>query len=213
MMLRQCLWAVLAFAVSLLAVSDSSAWGRRGPAVIESPDYFYPPFAGNAYPMTYGFPYNTPYGFPYTIPYVAPYPYYGILPPPFATMQRYYDNDPRRTAAEFNQGDRLDYEPRKRATDYPAVPFGRSPEEKQADTTRARFEINVPTADAIVLFDGVKMTQTGLRRVLVTPPLVDGKIYSATIECSWKDEAGTTIRRKKAFDFVIGQQISHTFSE
>ena len=55
------------------------------------------------------------------------------------------------------------------STPYPAVPFGRSPAEQQADLTRARFEITVPTADAIVLFDGVKMTQTGLRRVFMTP--------------------------------------------
>jgi uncharacterized protein (TIGR03000 family) len=213
MMLRRCFWALLAVAVSLLAVSDLSAWGRRGPAVIDSPDYFYPPFAGNAYPMTYGFPYNTPYGFPYTIPYVAPYPYYGILPPPFAAMQRYYGNDTGRTGIEYNRTDTLDYEPRKRSTPYPAVPFGRSPAEQQVDLTRARFEIDVPTAEAIVLFDGVQMKQTGLRRVFVTPPLVEEKVYSATIEASWKDEAGTTIRRKRAFDFVIGQKVSHAFSE
>ena len=209
-MLRRCFWALLAVSVSLLAVSDLSAWGRRGPAVIDSPDYYYPPFAGNAYPMTYGFPYNTPLGVPYTIPYVAPYPYYGILPPPFAAMQRYSANNPGPATGAYSRADTLNTEPRKRGAEYPGVPFG---SEKQADLGRARFEITVPTAEAIVLFDGVKMTQTGLSRVYMTPPLVEGKDYSATIECTWKDEAGTSIRRKKAFDFGHGARIVHTFSE
>jgi uncharacterized protein (TIGR03000 family) len=213
MMSRRCFWALLAVSVSLFAVSDLFAWGRRGPAVIQSPDYYYPPFYGNAYPMTYGFPYNTPYGVPDAIPYVAPYPYYGVLPPAFAAMQRYYGyNSGQATGIDSRVGT-LDYEPRRRSTQYPAVPFGASTEDRQTDLTRARFEINVPVADAVVLFDGVKMTQTGLQRIFLTPPLVEGKIYSATFEVQWTAEDGARLTRKKSFDFVIGERLAHTFIE
>jgi uncharacterized protein (TIGR03000 family) len=213
MMFRRCLWALLAVSFVLVAAADSDGSGR-GPAVVQSPYYGYPPVFVPGYMYSYGFPYNTPYGYPYTVPYVAPYPAYGILPPPIQGWQNVLGGGSAgKSGAETKGSDAINYEPRKRGSVYPAVPFGTAPEEQRADLSRARFEITVPTADAVVLFDGVKMKQTGLKREYVTPPLRNDKEYAATIEVSWQDEAGTTVRRKKSFDFVSGQRITHTFSE
>src|SRR5438093_127011 len=111
MKFRRCLWALLAVSLVLLAVCQASAFGpRRPPAVVQSPYYGYP---GVYVAPSYGYPYNTPYGYPYVMPYIAPYPAYGILPPPFAVMQRYYADDlylGRRATGLYSPADALDYE-------------------------------------------------------------------------------------------------------
>jgi len=182
----------------VLGVSELGAFGPRRAAVIPAPYY----------------PYPYAYSAPFYNPYVAPLPAYGVIPLPLTTYQNFYGYDPyfgARRPAEGPVGDPLDYVPRKRPTAYPAVPFGGPPE--QTDIRRARFEITVPFADAVVLFDGSKTTQTGLSRVYVTPALTEDKLYSATIEVSWKAEDGATIRQKKSFDFVAGETLRHKFSE
>ena len=95
----------------------------------------------------------------------------------------------------------------------PKVDYPPPAEDTQADAARARFEITVPTADAAVWFDGVRMTQTGLTRVFVTPPLAEGKMYSATIEAKWIAEDGAKLSQKKVFDFMTGEKRTHTFRE
>ena len=213
----RCLWALLAVSLVLLVVSESRAFGPRRSGVVPSPDYgfadFYPP---PGYPpiLQYGYPFNTPY--PPGMPYVAPYPYYGILPPPYATLQRLNREDPyygRRTTGEYNATDTLPYEPRKRPTAYPAVPFGPSPAEQQVDSSRARFEITGADGRRGRAVRRREDDADGVARIFVTPALVEGKNYSSTFEVSWKDEAGTSILRKKTFDFVAGQKVSHTFGE
>ena len=209
--------------LAILGASDADAFGRRGPAVIASPYYGNPYYGGFPYPYYGGFanPYYGGMGYAYN-PYVAPLPAYGILPPPLATYQMLYgaSYDPfyhgvRRAADDYSlRSDALDYVPRKRSSLYPAIPFGTQPPDREgADPTRARFEITVPAASAVVWFDGVKMTQTGLVRVFVTPALAEGKEYTSTIKAQWTAEDGATITRERAFDFKAGGSIQFRFVE
>lgn len=220
--------------LGVLGMIEAGPFGRRGPAVIQSPAYIdpyvpayappvvgphggLPAYSGQASPAP-AYPHMAPVpAYPPPIhPYTAPLPGYGILPPPLATYQMIYGFDPyaggRQTNAYANATDQLDYTPRKRPELYPAIPFGKGPA-SEVDVRRARFEIAVPTPNAIVLFDGAKTKQTGLNRVFVTPPLVEDKLYSSTIEVEWTDEAGTKLRRKKTFDFVAGERLEHRFSD
>lgn len=183
--------------LGVLGVSEANAWGRRGPAVVPSPVY-------------YG------YGYPYYHSYVQPLPTYGVLPPPLLAYQSVYGYDPyygTRRQGDGAVADPLDYVPRKRTSTHPAIPYSPSPESKLEDLRRARFEIHVPNEKAVVLFDGVATKQTGVTRVFVTPPLLEDKLYSSTIEVQWTDEAGTRISRRKTFDYVAGESMSHRFSE
>jgi uncharacterized protein (TIGR03000 family) len=147
--------------------------------------------------------------YPYYNPYVAPYPGYGILPPPLATYNYLYGNtyDPA-----YRTHDARDYnEPpaRKRNSLYPAVPFEKS--DRIADIRRVRFEITVPTEDAIVLVDGVQMKQTGLNRVFVTPPMDEDRLYSSTFEVTWSVGEGKTNSIRRTFEFVAGETVRYTF--
>lgn len=202
MKLVRCIGAFVAAMVlfSMLCAADVSARGRRGgPAVIQSP-YYVDPYVP-------GFTPN---------PYIAPLPAYGILPPPLATYQMIYGYDPylggRQRSTTANSTDALDYVPRQRPDLYPAIPFGKSPA-VATDPRRARFEITVPVASASVLFDGAATKQTGLTRVFMTPQLVEDKFYTSTIEVVWRDEAGTELRRKKTFEFIAGETVTHRFAE
>jgi len=184
----------------LLCAADVSAFGRR---TIMPPMY-------NVYPYGYVYPQFNPY-----MPgggYVMPLPAYGVTPLPLATWQMLgYDYGIQKPPA--NTMNELDYVPRSRPSLYPAVPYEPTPTQRAADLKRARFEITVPTADAVVTFDGAKTTQKGLSRVFVTPSLTEDKLYTATIEVQWADEAGTKITRRRTFEFVAGETITHRFAE
>jgi uncharacterized protein (TIGR03000 family) len=194
MTIQRCMATLLAASVLFGLASSADAFGRR---TIMPPVY-------NVYP--YG------YVYPQFNPYVAPLPAYGILPQPLATYQMWgYDIGGPQTGG--NPTDTLNYVPRSRPNVYPAVPYEPSPAEREADRNRARFEIKVPTKDAIVIFDGKKTTQTGLTRSFVTPALGVDKLYTATIEVSWQDEAGTTVTRRQVFNFVAGETLTHQFKE
>jgi len=204
MTFRRCIGTMLAASVSilLLCATDVSAFGRRS---MMAPNY--------------GYGYN-PYGYGYAYPQFNPYmsspgygamplPGYGVTPLPLATLQM-LGYDFVQKEADTPQ---LDYVPRKRPSLYPAVPYDPTPQERAADLKRAKFEITVPTADAIVLFDGAKTTQKGLNRRYFTPALVEDKLYTATIEVQWTDEAGTKVTRRRTFEFVAGETITHRFGE
>jgi uncharacterized protein (TIGR03000 family) len=151
-------------------------------------------------------------------PYIAPYPGYGIMPLPFATYRSLYGEDlyssknatPPGTLPTFQ----MDYLPRVRGGLYPAVPYEKAPDTRppggaKDDVTRFRFEVTVPTADAVVLLNGAKTTQTGLRRTYVTPPLVADKHYVYTVEVQWTDDAGSRRTEKTSFDFLLGEPSKH----
>lgn len=89
--------------------------------------------------------------------------------------------------------------PRSRSSLYPALPVNGSnfnndliiiPASGTAPDDRARLEIRVPVADAKVWLDGVPMTQTGLTRRFVTPPLDPASRYSYEVKVQWRDGSG-----------------------
>ncbi len=173
---RRCVGALLAAAVLLAA-----------PSAVPAGEFA--PRAYHGYSVPSGAPYQTPaYGWYYYNPYVAPYPAYGILPPPFATLGM----------LDGNLGRARNQVQRER-------PPEKSADELVADVTRFRFEITVPTADAVVLVGGAKTTQQGLHRVYATPPLVVDKHYTYTVEVQWVDDSGSKRTEKTSFDFLLGE--------
>jgi uncharacterized protein (TIGR03000 family) len=160
--------------------------------------------------MYYSYP-STGYGdyyLPYENPYVAPLPGYAILPLPLASPNW----RPERGWIGFGRDSTSDRGPRSRPTLYPAVPYEPTP--SATDRLRARFEIGVPYANALVTFDGAKTKQAGLNRVFVTPPMEEGKEYTVTIAVQWMKEDGSmSTPRTKTFNVKAGQTIQHTFVE
>ena len=192
MMFRRCIGALLAVAafLALLGSTRLSAQTPRRDTVAPGATYYYPgPYGGPIYP--------------YYFPYVAPYPFYSILPPPLAAMR----------AAGYDMHGIQPESPARKRTTSDVVPYEKTPAERLSDLRRVRFEISVPTADAIVLLDGKKTKQTGLKRVFVTPPMEEDRLYSSTIEVQFTDASGTTRTRTKTFDFVAGETVRHQFIE
>ena len=181
MMYRRCVGALLAAAVvfGALSAGQVGAFGPRRAA--------YVPYYGYAEP--YGAPYLAPGYEYYYNPYIAPFPAYGILPPGYEAIRMAYGE--QRTEAR-----------RERPPERPAEDLG-------ADLTRFRFQITVPTENAIVLVGGAKTTQTGLKRVYVTPPLVVDKNYVYAVEVQWTDGAGAKQVEKTSFDFLLGDPTKH----
>ncbi len=214
-------------AMLALAVMSTIGLGQVLPRRTYSQgSYTYDPAIVNTGPVfhSYMFPpyYSTPH-------YILPLPGYGVLPPHLATNPwHYYNYNMYSNAGQFNPGQRqdsffseargqvsdpLDYTPRKRNALYPAVPFEKTREERLTDIRRVRFEITVPYENAVVYFDGVATKQTGLSRVFVTPPMGEDREYTATIRVEFKDASGTDRTRQKAFTFVAGETVRHTFIE
>jgi uncharacterized protein (TIGR03000 family) len=195
---RRCTWALCVAAVVLgsFAGSTADAGGRRA-FVAPSVAYYNPPPIGG-------------YGVYYWM-YVAPLPGYGILPPPFSMMNQYgYAYDPyglgyQRSAEGYG------YTPRMRVSLYPAIPFEKAAQERLTELRRVRYEITVPCANAVVLFDGVKTKQTGMTRVFVTPPMQEDKEYTSNITVEWTDKDGTPRTRTRTFAFRGGDTVRHTF--
>ncbi len=173
---RRCVGALLA-AVGLLAAPSAVQAGE--PVSRQGPIV---PYVGQVNP------YGVPYGWYYYNPYVAPLPAYGILPPPLATLGMVQGNfGPARYEL------RRDRPPEKAAA------------ELVADVTRFRFEVTVPTANAVVLIGGAKTNQQGLHRVYLTPPLIVDKHYTYTVEVQWTDDGGSRRTEKMSFDFLLGE--------
>lgn len=187
MIYRRCVWALLAAA----GVFAAPAAAQQGGPDLRGPDLHGPmvaPYYSGPYPVPHWVPTPT-YGWQYYNPYVEPLPGYGILPPPLATLQM--------IERRFERGP-LPPPPRVRA------PL-ESAQDLVADVTRFRFEVTVPTADAVVLVNGAKTTQQGLQRMYVTPPLVVDKYYTYTVEAQWTDQAGVRRTEKTSFDFLLGE--------
>lgn len=233
MKLGKCVWALLvgAFLLSSFGTNDASAFARRriAPApiaVTPQPVYVAPaptptidaapaasvPLTGANLPQNVlpAIPYAMPYA---NNPYVAPFPYYSILPPalPYATPAnaRYgtgYDGR-QKTAEDYGYGPQyFDQPPRKRVP--LPVPEREREIDRTADLRKVRFEVSVPTDDAIVLIDGNKTKQVGRQRVFMTPPLDDDRIYSSTIEVFWT-EGNQKRSDKQTFDFFPGDIVRY----
>jgi uncharacterized protein (TIGR03000 family) len=190
----------------MLCVSGVTASGRR----TNIPPVY------NAYPWGYVYPQFNPY--------IAPAPAYGVMPIPYYGVgpQQGWGGGPlpyRGFEPNFRQAvpgpttNDIDYIPRARPSLYPAVPYEPTPTKGAADKQRARFEFTVPVPNAVVLFDGVKTTQTGLNRVFNTPTLAEGKQYTMAVEVQFRDEAGTPVTLRRTFEFTAGETITHRFAE
>jgi uncharacterized protein (TIGR03000 family) len=61
-----------------------------------------------------------------------------------------------------------------------------------ADATKAvgHLRVRLPSADAVVWANGVRMGETGTVRVFNTPPLTPGKSYSYDVRVRWMGPAG-----------------------
>jgi uncharacterized protein (TIGR03000 family) len=221
---HQCIGAFLAATVVLgsLGLSEANAQSRTffAPWVTYYPPG--PPITTPTAAMTYQYYPTAPaYYSTYSMynPYVAPYPAYGILPPPFLTERYGWDlsgTDPRaRRIAEtygYARGS-FDVEDRKRASLAPAVPYQPVKEEAVGDGRRVRFEITVPSPNAIVTIDGAKTRQTGIAREYITPALELDRLFTSTIVVEWRDEVGQKQTRSKSFDFIAGETVRFTFRE
>ena len=185
-----------------LAVSQADAFPRRfGPTV--------------GYSWGPAWSYGPAVGYPYYQAYVMPLPAYGILPPPLATYNMLYGAGGARPTDDFYYRSR-DYNepaPRARPNLYPAVPNDKKGDARVEDLRRVRFDISVPYENAVVFFDGAKTTQTGVRRVYMTPPLEEDKQYVMTIKVEFTDKAGDRRIRESNFTVVSGQIVTHTFVE
>jgi len=203
MKLHQCHWGLVAALALFGTVATTNAdaqfryyYSPMGPFVrspLYTPSY------------TYGYSYN---------PYVAPYPAYGILPGPVVLGAWQYGSEgySGRTAQDYGYTqDQFATPPRKRTSLYPAVPFEKTPGDRLADIRRVRFEIQVPSENAVVLIDGTETKQAGLSRVYLTPPMDEDRLFTSAFEVRWTDEQGKAQSLRKTFEFVAGETLRHTF--
>jgi uncharacterized protein (TIGR03000 family) len=203
MKLHQCHWQRIAVFVLLGTIATSSARAQY---------IFYSPMG----PFVRSPLYTPPSYYSYSSnPYVAPYPAYGVIPGPivlspwqFGSNQTYTG----RTAEDYGYTqDQFTTPPRQRNSMYPAIPYEKSPADRLADIRRARFEIQVPRENAVVLVDGVETKQSGLSRVYVTPPMAEDRLFTSEFEVRWTDDQGKTHTERKNFEFVAGETLRHSF--
>ena len=216
---HRCLWTLVVASLFIAAIGAEKADAfpqRRGWSAPGVTYYSFPGPAG----ASAGLPYVTPGAnylplapsyYPYYYhPYIAPYPAYGIMPPPFGTMnilsgQGQYGRTDGNTYRSTRE---LDYTPRKRPDLNPAIPFEPRAIDILEDIRRVRFDVTVPTEDAIVIFDGVETKQKGLKRLFVTPPVEEDRLYTSTIEVRWVDAAGAKHTRTEKKEFVAGEKFT-----
>jgi uncharacterized protein (TIGR03000 family) len=68
----------------------------------------------------------------------------------------------------------------------------------------AIVEVTAP-ADAVILFDGHKTTQTGTHRVFATPPLPTGQNYSYLVEATFQQDGKPVTQRQRVQVHAGGQ--------
>jgi uncharacterized protein (TIGR03000 family) len=78
-------------------------------------------------------------------------------------------------------------------------------------TNQASVRVIVPTADAVVRLQGQVMPQTGLERVITSPPLEPGWDYAYKVRASWTQD-GRAVEREKTVTFRAGQQVVADFT-
>jgi uncharacterized protein (TIGR03000 family) len=65
-------------------------------------------------------------------------------------------------------------------------------------------------SDAVVSFDGVKMSATGTVREYSTPPLESGRRYAYEVRASWQ-EGGHTVTQTQRVPVTVGAHPAVTF--
>jgi uncharacterized protein (TIGR03000 family) len=176
--------------------------GGRGVFINTSPFLYSPGLYGlGGYSGLYGYPY-TGYGLGmYPNYYNGPFynNFYSYYYPTYASSLSYVSAYlPSRSYAPLSAtnpylGQTTDYRSR-----YTIV--------GHADTSKARFEVLVPRADAEVWFDGVKRDETGAVRTFTTPSLTPGAKYAYTVRARWQ-EGNRTLTRSKDVYFKAGQLV------
>lgn len=97
-------------------------------------------------------------------------------------------------------------EPRMRPAVWPAIPYREAPR----SDARARLDVRVPSESAQVSLNGVTMTQTGIDRHYVTPPLEPGS-YTFDVRVSWRDASGKEMMRTRQVEVRPGENQSVDF--
>jgi uncharacterized protein (TIGR03000 family) len=116
----------------------------------------------------------------------------------YATPPEYYSNEPTPEYSGFDQ-----------------VPTNRiygnimSGARTAADMNTARVEVRVP-ANAEVMFEDEKTTQTGSSRQFVSPPLTPGEKYVYDIQARWT-ENGRQVSRTRHIPIQAGQVVRVDF--
>ena len=95
---------------------------------------------------------------------------------------------------------------------YPATAWRDPDPEPTATTRRAQINVSVPSADAQIWIDGVRMKQTGLERRFVTPVLDAGTDYEMEVRASWRDSAGASQSQTRRISVRAGGQQSLDFT-
>jgi uncharacterized protein (TIGR03000 family) len=162
--------------------------------------FFFSPFWGSGLGNNWGWGGPNYYGFggPWGYGNGPYYPSYGAFPNVFNPYGFGYNSWSYSGPITMPGWIASGYSPRFRSSLYPALPVDSAsnndvliiPASSPAPDDRARLEIQVPVADARVWLDGVPMTQTGLSRRYVTPPLDPNSRYSYEVKVRWRDDRG-----------------------
>jgi uncharacterized protein (TIGR03000 family) len=75
----------------------------------------------------------------------------------------------------------------------------------------ARIQVLLPTADAVVLFDGHRTQQQGTERVFETPPLPAGGPATYTLTASWT-EKGRRVSLERRVEVRPGNEVLVNFT-
>jgi uncharacterized protein (TIGR03000 family) len=185
-------------------------------------------------PYTFGgqSPWSGPYGYPgmyggygypgmyggYGYPGMGGYP--GLRPGPVGLGSGYpYGGGGQggQGAANYYSGPLIlpgwaarEEEPRKRDTLHPALPIAYSRGVMARDDT-AHIQVQLPNGKAVVEFQGVKTSQTGMMRNFVSPPLADGD-YTYTIVARWMVD-GKQHTEKKSVTVQPGSTVFVDFTK
>jgi uncharacterized protein (TIGR03000 family) len=178
--------------IGLLFVTarPAEAWGRWG-------GYWGGPYYGY-----YGGYYGAGWGWGY--PYAGYYPYRSWVysGSPYATYypSYYYSSVPAYTYGAA-----------------PAYTFGSPSSSAQsfyyapsAVDTRAHMTVEVPSPSAQVWLEGQPMTQEGMVRTFVSPPLESGHDYTYTVRARWLQN-GSTNDQTKTVRVRTGQDVAVRF--
>jgi uncharacterized protein (TIGR03000 family) len=78
-----------------------------------------------------------------------------------------------------------------------------------ASEQEATVEVAAP-ADAVILFDGHKTSQTGNHRIFTTPPLPAGQTYSYLVEATFQQD-GKPVTQRQPVQVSAGGQTALVF--
>jgi uncharacterized protein (TIGR03000 family) len=80
------------------------------------------------------------------------------------------------------------------------------------DPNRASIDVRVPRADAEVMFEGSKTSQTGTDRAFVSPPLQPGQNYTYVVQARWTDN-GKEVNQTRRVPVRAGERVTVDFTQ